>query len=90
MAENKHKHKKKQGFRYFMQPPGNFLVFLDSLDKRACERRRSEREIERRRRDAAGSSEMENETWDRHGGKGGKGGEAARGLVCVHRKRRCG
>lgn len=34
MAQHKHKHKKKQGFRYFMQPPGNSLVFLDSLDKR--------------------------------------------------------
>lgn len=84
MAENKHKHKhkhkKKQGIRYYMQPPGNLFVFLDLLDKRVSERRRSEWKIERRRQDAAESSEMEKERSDRQReDKGGKGGEAAIG-----------
>lgn len=86
---NTHKHKKKQWFRYFMQPPGNvfgfsWLVGQESVWKK--KERAGDGEAESRRcrksRDGKwnmGSSRVVN-----------KAAIGSRGLVCVHCKHRCG
>lgn len=72
-----------------MQPPGNFGVFLDSSDEGACERGRGEREIERRLREVQRWKMKHRIVGEVKAEKEGEAAIGCRGLVCVHRERRC-